>query len=414
LVTNPDAPRFPDIERAWNQAMVELRNVGIDVREKPLFLILGRSAGPLDGLMEASGLAMRLRRVPDESDAPICLYAGDSGIFVICPGLTLAGKSAEAWLDRLNSVGFEAATPVAVSSAESGQSAGEGGAPATTVTASRVRRRVARSSLLESAREVERTTAGLRLLCRLVARDRRPYCPVNGVLVALPFDLARSDPDTDLIAAACRQDLDTVEAVLQVGCPVLAVFTDLDREQGFGSLINGFTQEQLAESLGIDLPPIFDQPDERVAGMVEEAVRWLAFDRLPSMVHPRWQFAPEPIPDPANVGLYELLRNVQEGQRALSRVLVQGFYRGPRRHLKLAGAYFAATGPREAERAFGPAAFRRAIGLQDHVSWTPAVIARDRVLKGRSSWGYVAIVVWLFALIAASLWLFERLGSRSS
>jgi IcmF-related N-terminal domain len=414
LAAEPTAPPFPDIERAWERAILELGQVGIHIREKPLFLILGRPAATLDGLMEGSGLAMRLRGAPHEPNAPIQLYAGDSGIFVACPTLSVVGTTVDAWLAGAGSVVSEAGATDAASTGTIGPAAGEGTNGATPTTAPQTRRQADRRSLLERARELERTAAGLRLLCRLVVRDRRPYCPINGIIVALPFDLARSDAKSDSIGEACQQDLDTVEAVVQVQCPVFAIFTDLDRQQGFHELASSLAREEPVDSLGIDLPAIPDVRDEAMAGTIDAAVRWLAYRRLPSLIHPLWKFQPDAGLDPVNVRLYELLRAVQEGRRGLSRVLVRGFYRGPRRQAKLAGAYLVATGGTEVARAFGSAVFRRAIDLQNDVSWTPAMIARDRILRWRSGWGYAAIVVWLCGVIAGLLWLVEQFRIKSS
>jgi hypothetical protein len=82
--------------------------------------------------------------------------------------------------------------------------------------------------------------------------------------------------------------------------------------------------------------------------------------------------------------------------------------------MRLAGIYLAGTGPRAEDRAFGRAAFRRALELQDHVTWTPAMIARDRRLRWRTNWGYLLIAPWLVALITAVAWIIEQLRGRSS
>jgi IcmF-related N-terminal domain len=414
LTAEPAAPPFPDIERAWKRAILELEQVGIEIREKPLFLILGRPAAALDGLLAGSGLPMRLRAAHSDLAAPIQLYAGDSGIFVACPTLSVVGTSVDAWLAGAGSVVSETGATDAASTAAIGPGAGDGTTGSAPPTAPQARRQADRRSLLERARELERTSAGLRLLCRLVVRDRRPYCPINGIIVALPFGLAGSDANSDSVGEACQQDLDTVEAVVQVQCPVFAVFTDLDRQQGFHELAGSLTQEALVDWLGVDLPPIPDLRDEAMAEAMNAAVRWLAYHRLPTLIRPVWKFQPDAGLDPANVRLYELFRAAQEGCHVLSRILVQGFYRGPRRQAKLAGAYLVATGATEIDRAFGSYVFRRAIALQNDVSWTPAMIARDRILRWRSRWGYAAIVVWLCGLSAGLFWLVEQFRSKSS
>ena len=49
-----------------------------------------------------------------------------------------------------------------------------------------------RPQIMKNAPEVERCSARLRHLCRLIVRDRRPYCPANGILFLVPFAGAAS------------------------------------------------------------------------------------------------------------------------------------------------------------------------------------------------------------------------------
>src|SRR5262249_25877531 len=57
--------------------------------------------------------------------------------------------------------------------------------------------------LIHDVAEVARLTARLRSLCRLVVRDRRPLCPINGVLVLVPYAATAADDDASQAAAIC-------------------------------------------------------------------------------------------------------------------------------------------------------------------------------------------------------------------
>src|SRR5207247_3858432 len=65
-----------------------------------------------------------------------------------------------------------------------------------------------RPQILKNAPEVERCSARLRHLCRLIVRDRRPFCPANGILFLVPFAGADSDDDAAQTGGAIHQDLD--------------------------------------------------------------------------------------------------------------------------------------------------------------------------------------------------------------
>src|SRR5206468_3478688 len=63
--------------------------------------------------------------------------------------------------------------------------------------------------------------ARLRHLCRLIIRDRKGFCPINGVLVTLPIGVD-ARPDLADLSDACRKDLAAVFDALRMRCPVLA------------------------------------------------------------------------------------------------------------------------------------------------------------------------------------------------
>ena len=118
------------------------------------------------------------------------------------------------------------------------------GAEGDTVTAARK----ATLSLPNRPAEMERLTGRLQHLCRLIARDRRPYCPLNGVLVLIPFAATDSDQQATTTSTLCRSDLATARAALRVYCPVLALLCDLENAPGFREFVKRFPAEQRQRS----------------------------------------------------------------------------------------------------------------------------------------------------------------------
>ena len=66
-----EGPEFQDIYDAWQQAMLALKQAGIDVRETPLFLILGRPETGEESLFAAAQLQMPVRLEPRRHLPPV-------------------------------------------------------------------------------------------------------------------------------------------------------------------------------------------------------------------------------------------------------------------------------------------------------------------------------------------------------
>src|SRR5262249_49555046 len=76
-------------------------------------------------------------------------------------------------------------------------------------------------ALLKNTAEVERVTARFQHLCRLILRDRRPYCPINGIMLLVPFAASNRDEDASQTGTVIQQELGVARATLHVNCPVL-------------------------------------------------------------------------------------------------------------------------------------------------------------------------------------------------
>ena len=92
LVTEDEHTEFPDITEAWDEARAALGKAGFDLREVPLFLIVGRTESGMEPLFQASKLQLSVKQVPQSSDAPLHVYAAPEGVFVTCEGASLLGR----------------------------------------------------------------------------------------------------------------------------------------------------------------------------------------------------------------------------------------------------------------------------------------------------------------------------------
>lgn len=212
---------FPDIDEAWNEAVQGLERAGIGLGEAPLFLVLGCPAAGEQPVFKASRVEWRVDSAPEREKSPLRVYANRDAIFVTCSGASVVGHyasllasgrapahdSAERGKDdariyqsiadvnaTLRPEGRAQLIKEILAEAErakrelsdaekqllkylgyapdAARTSGTGGAAA---------------ALFRDAKEIERCTARLEHLCRLIVRDRRPYCPANGLLLLVPF-----------------------------------------------------------------------------------------------------------------------------------------------------------------------------------------------------------------------------------
>ncbi len=131
--------------------------------------------------------------------------------------------------------------------------------------------------------------ARLKHLCRLIARDRRGFCPVNGVLVLLPIGVAEPGGNRDEIARACRTDLTAAFAVFRLRCPVLAMICGLETMPGFEDLIKQLPPEARKKRIGQRFPLVPELAAAEVPAKVESSVESIASALFPSMVQTQFK-----------------------------------------------------------------------------------------------------------------------------
>ena len=443
---------FPDIDRAWDEAVRALDQAGIDLTDVPLFLVLGRPQGAEEGLFQGGQLRLLVEQAPRRADAPLHVYANRDAIYVTCAGASLLGRQAP----LLAAEGEEAAAPPppAVVSPDRGEdlstigAAGDESSRAMEEMIARLRQqgrgmgqpleeeqralgllvvgragagtqapRAARTSLLRNRAEVELQAARLEHLCRRIARDRRPYCPVNGILLLVP--LAATDNDglaTDL-GVICRRDLATARETLKVLCPIFALVCDLETLPGFRELIGRLPEAQRQRRLGQRFPLVPDVEPAAVPPMIDSGVQWIGRKPLPDLVDNLWRIEPEDRQPPGdvvrgNIRLYHLLRQFRERLKRLSRVLVRASAAEDGPPAMLGGCYLAGTGPDSArEQAFLPGVFRRLIESQDYVSWTPDALAEEAAYLRWTRYGYLGLGLVTAACAALAVYvLVQRPG----
>jgi hypothetical protein len=450
LGQEPESADFPDIVQAWAAAQRALAAAGVEPTEAPLFLVLGRPSGSVEDLFGAARLTLQIRHVPGGPDAPLHAYASRDAIFVTCEGASLLGRLNALLAPETLSADEGADGPprdLAAESTTAPDGEAGGGPPSSNGPANPVRApavaavaggggslglegdeaeaaaagpllveeqesdqlpRASRNrlSLLRHSAEVERETARLKFLCRLIARRRRPYCPVNGILLVLPYDATDNAADAFQAGELCRQDLAAAREALRVHCPVQALVGGLEAAVGFPELVRNFDERQRRQLLGRRFPllPRFPEGDESASAMIDDGVRWLCLEMLPALVHrqlgvegPEGPALPEAVR--ANARLVQFLGEWRRRQPHLSRLLTQGLTTEPGEPALLGGCWVGAAGPDPARgQAFVHGVFRLLIEDQNNVFWTAQALNDDRHFRRLTWLAYAAA-----ALLAAAL-----------
>ncbi len=460
-----DSSDFPDIDAAWEEAVYTLNQAGIDAKEAPLFLVLGRTAEPEESLFSVTQLRFTVKKAPKRPDAPVRVYGSRDGVFITCPGASLLGRQAAM-------LAFDDGGPEPVAGGEGAsedemfktlgkdelkgaireiqevfnraKQAGRRPDQLTEDEREEIRRleaqdkaelaqkaRKNRPALLKNAVEVDRYTRRLQRVCQLIQRDRRPYCAINGVLMLVPFAGTDSDEDANQTGGVIQYDLATLRRTLQLNFPIFGMVCDIERIPGFRDFAERIPEDQRQRRVGQRFPLVPDIDADKYAAMVDGGVRFICSQLFPSWVYrlfgleSRQEDAARVIR--GNVQLYQLMCSIRERQKRLSRILTRGVarelgadepgLRGAARAdgpvLPMFGGCYLASATHEGGRepAFAAGVFDRLFKSQNFVSWTDQALAQDAQHHGWATRGYTILgLLALAALAGLGYWLFTVFG----
>ena len=417
LDIEPVASDFPDIDRAWGQALDALHRADIQLDNAPLFLILGWPSSSEEDFFRAAGLKSQVKQVPNDPGEPLHVTANRDGIWLTCPGASLLGQyhnpsEGSAALDQsgLATMADDAADPFKTM----GMAAGGGETLRVedfleTFKKTQERGPAARPKRVD---EPELHLARLRHLCRLIIRDRQGFCPINGVLLVLPITATDARGDLDEIADACRKDLTTAFEAFRMRCPVLGMICGLEELPGFADLVERLTGDQVRKRMGQRFPLVHELTATEVPEKVEGAVESVSSSLFPSMVHAMFQ-----VESPGGESAEEVLRLnsqlfrfvqaiVEKGER-LGRLVKDSLPSLRGEPLMFGGCYFAGTGRDSAtEQAFASGVLMRMIKEdQDNVTWTTETLSDDAAAHrmGRTLRVVFSLIIALGVLAGAGL-----------
>jgi hypothetical protein len=263
-----------------------------------------------------------------------------------------------------------------------------------------------RALLLKNHEEVERLTARLKYLCRIISKERRPYCATNGILCLLPFAAAENDANASQAGMILKQDLAAAREALQVHCPVYVMVCDLETEPGFRDFVPKLNAEQRRQATGQPFPLQPDIVATDFPVLLEAGVRWLADVQLPSQVYRHFgvetgEQKAEEATD-ANSRLYHLVSNVRERQRRLTRILGRSVL--DQEPPLFGGCFVGGTGvDANREQAFVNGVFRTMLENQNYVSWTKDALSENADYLRWTRIGYLTIFLVAATVLALAI-----------
>jgi hypothetical protein len=415
--TEPSTALFADIDAAWGEATAALAGEGIGLADAPIYLILGRVAAGEEAIIQAAEQPIVVR-APAGADAPLRVYANRDAIFVTCAGASAWGRYCAllAGEEGSDASVVKIAAPAGDKTIQFG-SESTGMAPEqldelrellakqqqrdlTPAEKSRLQELAeltkgpakAKPKVSLTADAQARGTNRLRHLCALIRRDRRPWCPINGVLLLVPWSATESDESTKEAIGILHRDLGIAREGLRLRYPTFALVCDLETARGFAEFRESFTPETLKKGrIGQRLPLVPDMPPGEVPELLERGIEWIGQTVLPAGILRFLRLDP-PAGDAAaataagahNRNLYLLLSQVYQRGPRLGRLLSRGLPAGTGQAADaldalplLGGCYLAGTGRAPEQQAFAAAVIQRLIAGQSSVSWTANALAED-------------------------------------
>jgi hypothetical protein len=398
LTADWEASEFPDIDRAWAEAKASLNRAGIGLENAPLFLVLGEAGGGSSSLFQASRLPLQVVDVPRRPDSQLHVSSDRDAIYVTCPGASVLGRLAE----MLGVDAGAGTNPRGPATARLPEVAGDDGAATSAVATPAP----TRPGLLSGTAEIDRSTRRLRRLCALIARDRRPFCPVNGILLVVPFAATDDDADARHAGSICSLDLTTTLDALRINCPVFALVCDLETAPNFPLILQSFPPDERLKSLGRSFPFVPDLDMMGKVRMVESGVEWIGQALVTPTAYRLFRIESGGEADATEVvgtnrRLFQFLADSHDRWRRLGRLLGRVVQLDTRGNLMFGGCFLAATGTDpDRQQGFVAGVLSRMIESQDYVTWSGEALRRDELATRRAILGNLAVVGLVVAGVA--------------
>ena len=442
----PIPSRFPDIDDAWKAGIAAMRENGVNVSETPLFLILGSpNDKQSDALMKASGYEWIFDPVPT-GRAPLRWYATEEAIYLVCSSVGCLSR-----LNEFSRQGSGSAPANFAAGAAGGQditgtlvSGGGGGGgtvdtnitgtlaggsvtqtlapgaegPESTAPAAGVRGTLVAnvSSTLVThndqsggggsvgqgmtGQDFDDQVERLEYVCELLATERQPVCPMNGMMMMLSIKAIKDIYYANDMAECIQRDLAAVRDIGQVCSSVTALVFGMENENGFGELVNRIGAEKSKASRFGKGFLVWNEPSEENLDALSSHACGAFEDWVYSLFREEGGLSKK-----GNVKLYGLLCRIRSQlQNRLRNILRKGFsLEGNEANtddgfMMFGGCYFAATGTTPDRQAFVRSTLERMSQSEGDLQWTKDAIEKEQRYRMMTQVGLGFNALMLIAL----------------
>ncbi len=445
---------FPDIDRVWKSALAALDQQGINPSETPIFMVMGPSSPEEIARFMGSSNTQYPVQLP-QGPAPLHVWANQEAIYVICTEVCCLGnllskgfaqvnepvvqRGAAPSLDNLTgtlqmnspdggrsgaSFGApQAGRPIETQTMVGGPFGLDGGGPGPMsgspanapspmlatmqigLDAAEFRRPV--STNVAAARpdpaRSSQAAAKLAYVCRCLRRVRDPLAPINGALIATPFELL-ADGSQDVVnqlQIALKSDVATLRSATRVRCSVTHVIAGMQEEAGFRELIrrvgtDRVSSQRFGKGFGLWNLPTADQLDavvKHACGAFEDWSYVLFRDK-------------DGFGKRGNRQLYGLLCRIRlKFLPRLEHLIRSGYAVEPnsptvagREPMLFSGCYFVANGQTPDRQAFLASVFSKSRSEEEELEWGSEAINEEKRMQT-----FVQVFLVLNGILIASI-----------
>jgi len=246
----------------------------------------------------------------------------------------------------------------------------------------------------------------LKYVCERFKKAAPTVVPVQGVLVAMPFDTFQNHHNYIQLSEATRNDLLEIQNELQLTLPVSVVFGGMERSHGFlklQQLIGSKAAQSGRFGAGCRLGDVPKLSEANVELLAEKAC--FTFDSwIMNKYHDRSRLSKAL----ENQDLYRLLHKIRANfkwrlTQYLNNILKDDYGQW-NTELTLTGCYFCATGDSRNTRGFIPGVLQKLSEFGEICGWSPSASSRESLRSIGSNLLMAASFVVLIATAVVVYW----------
>ncbi|MCP4194989.1 MAG: hypothetical protein GY768_30685 [Planctomycetaceae bacterium] len=351
---------FSDIYHAIHNGCQKIRDANIDLRNTPLFLVVGTDLDAEAGLSTANCVGDTIRLA--DPDDPVHWYGDGNALWVTLPGVsTISGQ-----LQRISALG------------DNQQNLSE---------------KYRRMPLTDRQLSARRMDYALRLLRHV----RSPVVPINGMQLMVPYSWVVESGSQEIIDVV-KIDMAILQEKLDIRCDCQIILHKIEEVSEFTALLQSTTEEEAQKSNGLRLPRFTVVKTEDFFPLHLEMARILRKE-----VYARYSDQPT---SNWNANMFQLLAQFFLAKLGFTVLLGNAFADDVLEPFYLSGIYFASLTPEQTRFYEGPA-LETLKSHDESIGWADHTLQGEKNLKHLTT-GIVACLL-LLTLVDIALvvrWLF--------